>query len=61
MAWQWDGGPTVLASRSTDETGNVQPSREALIARRGDRGNYHNNMISTWQVSDKGEVKNVYA
>jgi sulfane dehydrogenase subunit SoxC len=61
MAWQWDGGPRVLQSRSTDETGYVQPSRAQLIALRGDRGNYHNNMIQSWAVDGSGEVKNVYA
>jgi sulfane dehydrogenase subunit SoxC len=61
MAWQWDGGPAILQSRSTDETGYVQPSREQLIALRGDRGNYHNNMIQSWAVDGNGEVKNVYA
>jgi sulfane dehydrogenase subunit SoxC len=61
MPWQWDGGPAVLQSRSTDETGNVQPSREQLIALRGDRGNFHNNMIQSWAVAGNGEVKNVYA
>jgi sulfane dehydrogenase subunit SoxC len=61
MPWQWDGSPVTLQSRSTDGTGYVQPSRAQLIALRGDRGNYHNNMITSWNVSDKGEVKHVYA
>ena len=61
MAWQWDGGPAVLQSRSTDETGYVQPNRAQLIALRGDRGNFHNNMIQSWAVGGNGEVKNVYA
>jgi sulfane dehydrogenase subunit SoxC len=61
MPWQWDGGPAVLMSRSTDDTGYVQPSRAQLIALRGDRGNYHNNMIQSWAVAGNGEVKNVYA
>ena len=61
MAWQWDGGPAVLQSRATDETGYVQPSRSQLIALRGDRGIYHNNMIQSWAVAGNGEVKNVYA
>ena len=26
-AWQWNGGPAVLQSRATDETGMVQPTR----------------------------------
>src|SRR5438067_2681793 len=61
MPWRWDGAPVTLQSRSTDETGYVQPNRAELIALRGDRGNYHNNMITSWGVSDKGEVKHVYA
>ena len=61
MAWQWDGGAAVLQSRATDETGYVQPSRAQLIALRGDRGIYHNNMIQSWAVEGNGEVKNVYA
>jgi sulfane dehydrogenase subunit SoxC len=61
MAWQWDGGPAVLQSRCTDETGYVQPNRAQLIALRGDRGNYHCNMIQSWSVAGSGEVKNVYA
>jgi sulfane dehydrogenase subunit SoxC len=27
MPWNWDGSPSVLLSRATDEAGNVQPSR----------------------------------
>jgi sulfane dehydrogenase subunit SoxC len=61
MAWRWDGGAAVLQSRATDETGYVQPSRAQLIALRGDRGGFHNNMIQSWGVSGNGEVKNVYA
>ena len=61
MAWQWNGGPAVLQSRTTDETGYVQPTRAQLIALRGDRGGFHNNMIQSWGVSGNGEVKNVYA
>ena len=51
MPWQWNGGPAVLQSRSTDESGYVQPSREELIARRGDRGGFHDNMLTSWGVS----------
>src|SRR5580700_5454837 len=61
MPWHWDGSPALLQSRVTDNTGYVQPTREAMIALRGDRGNFHNNMITSWGVSDKGEVKHVYA
>jgi sulfane dehydrogenase subunit SoxC len=61
MPWRWDGSPVTLQSRATDESGYVQPSRAQLISLRGDRGNFHNNMITSWNVSDKGEVKHVYA
>jgi sulfane dehydrogenase subunit SoxC len=61
MAWQWNGAPSVLQSRATDETGYVQPTRDQLIALRGDRGNFHNNMIQSWGISTGGEAKNVYA
>jgi sulfane dehydrogenase subunit SoxC len=69
MPWNWDGSPSVLLSRATDEAGNVQPSRAEFLAERGQpRGNAavtafpmeHCNMISSWGVSAKGEVTNVY-
>jgi sulfane dehydrogenase subunit SoxC len=34
MPWNWDGAPAVLLSRAT-EAGNVQPSRAAFLAERG--------------------------
>jgi len=61
MPWQWNGGAAVLQSRTTDDSGYVQPTREQLIALRGDRGGFHANMVTSWGVSDAGEVKHVYA
>jgi sulfane dehydrogenase subunit SoxC len=61
IPWRWNGGSAVLQSRATDESGYVQPTREKMIAARGGRGIYHSNAITTWAVSDKGEVKHVYA
>jgi sulfane dehydrogenase subunit SoxC len=61
MPWQWNGGPAVLQSRATDDTGMVQPSRAAFIAERGLRGQYHFNAIQSWRIDDKGEAANVYA
>src|SRR5260370_40425718 len=55
MAWQGDGGPAILQSRSTDETGYVQPNREQPIALRRDRGNFHNNMNQSRALSGNGE------
>jgi sulfane dehydrogenase subunit SoxC len=61
MAWRWDGGPAVLESRAVDETGAVQPTREAFVRERGERMNYHNNAIQAWSIAAGGEVGNVYA
>jgi sulfane dehydrogenase subunit SoxC len=60
IPWQWDGGPAVLQSRATDSAGNVQPTREAVIAAKGTINRYHNPCIQSWGVSPSGEVTNVY-
>lgn len=56
--WQWDGQPTVIQSRATDETGYTQPTLEELLAVRGERHFYHNNALQPWQVAASGEVTN---
>ena len=61
MAWRWNGGPAVLKSRATDETGAVQPTRDKLVADKGTQFSYHYNAIQAWSVAPSGEVKNVYA
>ena len=33
--WNWTGGEAVIMSRSVDETGYMQPTRDTLIASRG--------------------------
>jgi sulfane dehydrogenase subunit SoxC len=60
-AWQWNGGPAVLQSRATDDTGMVQPSRAQFVADRGLRGNYHYNAIASWRIEQNGEASNVFA
>jgi len=60
-AWNWDGGPAVLMSRATDEAGAVQPTRTAVLRGRASNSFYHYNGIQAWQVSETGEVNNVYA
>jgi sulfane dehydrogenase subunit SoxC len=57
LPWTWDGGPALLQSRATDETGDVQPTREHLLATRGTTFVYHYNAIHTWRVAPGGEVK----
>src|SRR4249919_1362021 len=61
IPWRWNGGPALLQSRAIDDTGYVQPTREKMIATRGSRTIYHSNAITAWAISDKGEVKHVYA
>jgi sulfane dehydrogenase subunit SoxC len=61
VPWQWSGGPAILQSRATDETGYVQPTRAELIAKRGAKGFYHFNGVTSWGVTEIGEVKHVYA
>jgi sulfane dehydrogenase subunit SoxC len=70
MAWRWDGGSAVLQSRAWDESGNVQPTRDEFVAKRGQTSKlpsvlgfpgHHFNAITSWGVNPKGEVRHVYA
>jgi sulfane dehydrogenase subunit SoxC len=70
MPWRWDGQPVVLQSRAWDEAGNTQPTRSQIAAERGvPKVNVpvtafpmgHMNVITSWGVDSKGEVKHVYA
>jgi len=56
--WVWDGKPTKIASRATDEAGNVQPPREAFIARMGTNALFHYNAQQTWSIDPAGKVRN---
>jgi sulfane dehydrogenase subunit SoxC len=56
--WRWEGGPATLASRVTDETGYVQPSREAILKVRDARSYHHYNGIQNWSVAAGGAVTN---
>jgi sulfane dehydrogenase subunit SoxC len=60
IPWDWRGAPAVLQSRAIDETGSVQPTRQALVTARGSHGYFHYNAIVSWRVSDKGRVAHVY-
>lgn len=70
IPWNWDGGPAVLMSRAWDESGHVQPTREAIIAARGEATrvpsvrafpNQHYNGPTSWGISENGAVRHVYA
>jgi sulfane dehydrogenase subunit SoxC len=61
LPWRWDGGPAVLQSRAIDESGAVQPTRDALLAERGPNYRYHYHAIQSWAIGEQGDVTNVYA
>jgi sulfane dehydrogenase subunit SoxC len=58
LPWTWDGGPALLQSRATDEFGNVQPTHDALVAKRGTNFYYHYNGIQTWRIEASGALFN---
>ncbi len=60
LPWQWDGRPSVLASRATDETGEVQPTRAEWLAQYAPGQFYHFNGVQAWSVEADGTVKHVY-
>ncbi|WP_376101000.1 sulfite dehydrogenase (plasmid) [Roseomonas sp. CCTCC AB2023176] len=59
--WAWDGGPTKIVSRSTDEKSNVQPNRATFIAATGSNALFHYNAQQTWAIDGDGRVRNVLA
>jgi sulfane dehydrogenase subunit SoxC len=59
LPWRWDGGPAVLQSRATDETGYVQPDQHELVEARGLHSYYHYNGVHRWKLAPGGEVTNV--
>jgi sulfane dehydrogenase subunit SoxC len=61
MPWRFDGNEAIVASRAVDESGYIQPTREALIAVRGTNSIYHFNGIKFWKVQADGSVINVEA
>ena len=61
MDWVWDGKPTKIASRSTDDRGNVQPDRQSFIAQMGTNALFHYNAQQTWGIDAAGKVRNVLA
>jgi sulfane dehydrogenase subunit SoxC len=61
MDWSWDGNPTKIVSRSTDEKGNVQPDRGSFIDQMGTNALFHYNAQQTWSIDATGRVRNVLA
>ncbi len=48
-------------SRQMRSKVGTEPLRQALIAARGNRAQYHCNLITSWGIAQGGEVKHVYA
>jgi sulfane dehydrogenase subunit SoxC len=61
MDWAWDGKPTKIVSRSTDEKGNLQPDRQSFIDRTGTNALFHYHAQQTWNIDVQGRVRNVLA
>ena len=70
VPWRWDGGAAILQSRAWDESGNVQPTREQIVARRGEAtgvvtatgfASQHYNGPTSWGIERGGDVRHVYA
>jgi sulfane dehydrogenase subunit SoxC len=57
--YKYEGKHLLLASRSVDDTGNVQPTVNQEKKVIGVEGVYHRNSICTWEVKSNGEVHNV--
>ena len=61
LPWRWDGSPALIASRTIDEKGNVQPGMAEVLKSRGVNSLYHNNAIQYWKIDADGSVHNVRA
>ena len=55
--WKWNGNPTLLMSRATDETGAFQPTRAEFTKLRGIGTDYHFSHIRVWSVAKDGKVE----
>lgn len=60
LPWRWDGRPAILQSRAKDERGLVQPTRSELVAARGIRSVNHYNGITSFHITNNGEVRNAW-
>jgi sulfane dehydrogenase subunit SoxC len=54
--WYWDGKETEIRSRTTDETGYIQPTLKQLQEARGGRSGYHSNPVTGWVLRPDGTV-----
>ena len=65
--WKWEGGEHMIMSRTTDNTGLIQPTVEQAATAvgmkytKGVRPPGLNNTIMTWKIAKDGSVTNAYA
>jgi sulfane dehydrogenase subunit SoxC len=66
LMWNWDGEEHLLMSRTTDDVGSVQPTRQDMAKALGVAYTPQfatvgtNNTIMAWQVGKDGSVTNGY-
>jgi sulfane dehydrogenase subunit SoxC len=61
IPWEWKAAPAVLQSRATDDKGNVQPARTALMKQYSPGNKYHYNAIIGWSIAASGEMSHVFS
>ena len=61
IPWHWSGASSLLLSRATDDTGQVQPTRQQWRQRYAAHSFNHYNAIQAWRVNRNGSVENAYA
>jgi sulfane dehydrogenase subunit SoxC len=61
IPWRWNGTPAIVKSRATDSAGDVQPTRDKIVAEHGTNVIFHYTGIQAWSIAENGEVKNVHA
>jgi sulfane dehydrogenase subunit SoxC len=60
LPWMWNGQPSTLMSRTTDEKGLVQKTHAEWAAQYAPRQNFHFSAIQSWAIAADGKVSNVY-
>jgi len=61
LPWDWHNERAILMSRATDETGDMQPTRDIWHDTFAGHSFNHFNAIQAWSINRSGEVKNHYA
>jgi sulfane dehydrogenase subunit SoxC len=57
---KWEGNPLLMTSRATDDLGDTQPTVDQETQKKGVESIYHRNAMTTWEITEWGEVNNVH-